>query len=73
MTVTATEFKRNLGKYLEAVKEEDIIITRNGKIVAELTRPHNRKRAALRSLVGIASAGEDVDEDLLRDERLRRQ
>ena len=73
MTVTATEFKTNLGKYLDAVAEEDVFITKNGKIVAQLTRPQNRKLAALRSLVGIASTGEDVDEDQLREKRLKRQ
>lgn len=32
MVVTATEFKSNLGKYLELAARQDIFITRNGKI-----------------------------------------
>jgi prevent-host-death family protein len=36
MEITATEFKTNLGKYLDAVEREDVIITKNGKPVARL-------------------------------------
>ncbi|MDY5699569.1 MAG: type II toxin-antitoxin system prevent-host-death family antitoxin, partial [Lachnospiraceae bacterium] len=31
MSITATELKINLGKYLMLAKTEDIYITRNGK------------------------------------------
>ena len=37
--VTATEFKTNLGRYLELVRTEDIWITKNGKTVAKLINP----------------------------------
>lgn len=33
------EFKANLDEYLETVKSDDIVITRNGKHIARLTRP----------------------------------
>jgi len=36
MEITATEFKINLGKYLDASNDEDIIITKNGKTIARL-------------------------------------
>jgi len=36
MEITATEFKTNLGKYLDASNDEDIIITKNGKTIARL-------------------------------------
>jgi prevent-host-death family protein len=36
MEITATEFKTNLGKYLDSVEREDVIITKNGKPVARL-------------------------------------
>jgi prevent-host-death family protein len=36
MEITATEFKMNLGKYLDSVEREDVIITKNGKPVARL-------------------------------------
>ncbi len=37
MIVTATEFKTNLGKYLEMATSQDIFITKNGKSIARLT------------------------------------
>ena len=39
MIVTATEFKTNLGKYLEMAMKQDIFITKNGKNIARLTSP----------------------------------
>ena len=36
MEITATEFKINLGKYLDASNDEDVIITKNGKTIARL-------------------------------------
>lgn len=36
MIVTAIGFKTDFGKYLESVSMEDIFITRNGKIIAEV-------------------------------------
>ena len=35
MSITATELKSNLGKYLLLAATEDIFITRNGKVVAK--------------------------------------
>lgn len=43
MSITATEFKRNLGKYLMLSAHEDIYITKNGKEIAKLTNPHQDK------------------------------
>ena len=73
MTVTATEFKTNLGKYLEIVMDEDILITKNGKVIAQLSRPQVNKLAALRNLVGIVDAESDTTLDAIKDERLKRQ
>lgn len=73
MTVTATEFKTNLGKYLEIVMDEDILITKNGKVIAQLSRPQVNKLAALRNLVGIVDAEGDTTLDAIKDERLKRQ
>lgn len=36
MRVSATEFKTRVGKYLELVDKEEIIITKNGREVAKL-------------------------------------
>lgn len=40
MSISATELKNNLGKYLMLSATEDIFITKNGKTVAKLTNPH---------------------------------
>lgn len=68
MTVTATEFKANFGKYLELIATEDIFITRNGKTVAKVVNP---QISAVDSLCGIlCSVSSDIDKDSLREERL---
>ena len=73
MTITATEFKTNLGKYLEEVSNEDIFITKNGKIIAQLSTPKTNKIAAFQSLVGIAKSAGNMTLDDIKDERLKRQ
>ena len=70
MTVTATELKTNLHKYLTMVELEDIHITKNGKNIATLTSSKEAKRSALYSLVGIAKDLEGMD---LKEARLSRQ
>jgi prevent-host-death family protein len=73
MTITATEFKLNLGKYLDMVDKEEIIITKNGKSIARLSKPESEKIALLDSLVGVAKNVNIDDLDTLRTERLSRQ
>ena len=70
MTITATEFKTNFGKYLAMVAQQDIFIVKNGKSVAKLTRPVVDKVAVLDSLVGIIPAEMDTN---VKEERLARQ
>ena len=52
MSITATELKSNLGKYLLLSATEDIYITRNGKIVSKLTNPFQEKVDIAKSLFG---------------------
>ena len=73
MIVTATEFKTNLGKYLEMAMKQDIFITKNGKSIARLTSPTVNKLAVLDSLVGIVAEDSAMDEETIRKERLARQ
>ena len=73
MIVTATEFKSNLGKYLDMAATQDVYITKNGKSIARLTSPSSNKLAVLDGLVGIASRSGHADEDAIRKERLARQ
>ena len=73
MVITATEFKTNLGKYLELTAAQDIFITKNGKNIARLTSPSVNKLAVLDSIVGIIPQNEDLNEKVIREERLARQ
>ncbi len=50
MSITATELKNNLGKYLLLSATEDVFITKNGKIVAKLTNPHQDRVEVAKSL-----------------------
>ena len=61
MSVTATELKNNLGKYLVLAATEDIFITKNGKVVAKLTNPYEDRVRTAKSLFGILPV--DADED----------
>ena len=64
--VSATEFKLNLGRYLDYVKTDDIWITRNGKTVAKMINPNV---PAVDSISGIlkGKVSENIDRHSLRD------
>lgn len=68
MSITATELKKNLGKYLALSNNEDIYITRNGKVVAKLSNPFQDRVDMAKSLFGILPT--DVTLEEARDERL---
>lgn len=53
MSVTATELKTNLSKYLLLAASEDVFITQYGKIVAKLTNPFQNRVEIAESLFGI--------------------
>ena len=72
MVVTATQFKTNIGHYLSNVSEDDVYITKNGKVVAKLSNPAGDKQAFLDSLVGI-TAHNPISLDEAKRERLSRQ
>lgn len=68
MVITATEFKTNLGKYLDMVSQDDIFITRNGKTVAKIINPNI---CAVDSIRGILkNAPSDLDLKSVREEHL---
>ena len=68
MSVTATELKNNLGKYLLLSATEDIFITKNGEVVAKLTNPYEDRVKTVKSLFGILP--KDADIEAVRQERL---
>lgn len=73
MLITATEFKKNIGKYLEQAQKGDILITKHGVTIAKLSKATPADKLILMdSLVGIAE-GLNTDENHLRNERLSRQ
>jgi len=53
MQVTSTDFKMNMGRYLEMVEQEDIIITKNGKRIAKLVSDEEDLVQLAQSLFGI--------------------
>mgnify|MGYP000896136382 FL=1 len=53
LQITATEFKKNLGKYLTLVTKKDILITRNGIPIAQVTIPKDDKVSLVHQLIGI--------------------
>ena len=62
MTITATELKNNLGKYLVLSAMEDIFITRNGKVIVKLTNPHMDRVETAKSLFGILPKDADLED-----------
>lgn len=68
MSITATELKENLGKYLLLSATEDIYITKNGKIVSKLSNPFQDRVAIAKSLFGSVPAEMTLEE--AREERL---
>lgn len=70
MSITATELKKNLGKYLAMSSKEDIYITRNGTVVAKLSNPFQDRAEMAKSLFGILPA--DITLEEAHEERLGR-
>ena len=70
MFITATELKQNLSKYLLLAEQEDVFITRNGKVIAKLTNPHQDRVDMAKSLFGILP--KDISAEQAHKERLER-
>ena len=56
MSITATELKMNLAKYLILSATQDIFITKNGKVISKLTNPFQDRVDTAKSLFGIIPA-----------------
>ena len=68
MSITATELKENLGKYLQLAATEEVFITKNGRVIAKLSNPYQDLVEAAKSLAGIIPA--DITLEEAREERL---
>ena len=62
MSITATELKLNLSKYLTLAETEDIYITKNGKVIAKLSNPYQDRVDIAKSLFGILPADITLEE-----------
>ena len=67
MSITATELKANLSKYLRLAEKEDIFITQYGRVVAKLSNPFQDRMEAAESLFGVLPQTMTLDEVM--DER----
>ena len=70
MSITATELKMNLSKYLLLSATEDIYITRNGKVISKLTNPFQERVDLAKSLFGILPNEASLEQ--AKEERLGR-
>ena len=68
MSITATELKLNLGKYLLLAATQDIYITRNGKTIAKLVSPYQDRVDTVDTLLG--SVPDIMTLEEAREERL---
>ena len=68
MSITATELKENLSKYLALSATEDVYITKNGKVISKLCNPFQDRVEIARSLFGSIPASMTLEE--AREERL---
>ncbi|MBE6115888.1 MAG: hypothetical protein E7187_03565 [Erysipelotrichaceae bacterium] len=66
LQVTISEFRKDIKKYSELVKEQDIIVVSNGKPVMRVSDPMKEKITKIKKLKGIAKT-ELSYEDILRE------
>lgn len=70
--ISVSELKTNTGKYVAMAMDEDIMITKNGKVVAKLVTAKVDKKAALEHLISLfPKDGLNIDPEKVREERLR--
>ena len=68
MSITATELKQNLGRYLLLAATEDVYITKNGKVVAKLSNPNQDRVNMAKSLFGVLP--QDITLEEAKSERI---
>lgn len=62
--VSVTEFRRDLKKYAEMVKTQDLIIVSNGRPIMKITDPAKNKTLRMKQLRGVAKTDKDPEEIL---------
>ena len=66
-TITATELKENLGKYLKLGENEEIKVTRRGKIILSIVPEKERLKKEVISLFGLVPREAFYDDDIDRE------
>ena len=67
--VTTSDLKANISRYLTLVKDEDIIITKNGKKIARIIREEDDLVGIAKSLFGILPP--DISTDEIKREKIK--
>lgn len=68
--VPISEMNGNLSMYVKIAQKEDVLITRNGKIVAKLVTAKLDKVAAAKELFRMLPKDVPIDLDKIREERI---
>ncbi len=70
--ISVSELKTNTGKYVTMAKDQDIFITKNGKVVAKIVSAKPDKKAAWNHLTELFKGVNlsDTNIDALREERI---
>lgn len=71
MIITATEFKLNMGKYLDMVQMEDITITKNGKAIGVLVNPGVNTVRKLRGIIPVPEEMKSIDAKEIKAMRIK--
>lgn len=68
--ISLTQLKMNLGKYVAMAENQDILISKNGKVVAKLVTAKVDRVAAAKDLISMFPKGKKADYNQMREERL---
>lgn len=71
--ISVSDLKANTGKYVAMAQEDDIFITKNGKVVAKLVTAKVNKVESLNRLQNLFAGVEITDDDVnaAREERFK--
>ena len=70
MEITETELKMDLGKYLDYQGNDDIVITKNGKITKILSNP-NKRDLLLQFVKSVKTKKFTLSDDEIKEMRIR--
>ena len=62
--ISVSDLKANTGKYVAMAQDDDIFITKNGKVVAKLVTAKANKVESLNRLKGLFAGVEITDDDV---------